>query len=114
MENHTLYQPKFERPSTKIMTPPLLPYGKYLDTHTLVGTLEDAGWHVTITILTIDIWGGIHTNNIISLFEQCYISELNAHPFMYVTNSLNNHQNLNLLMLNKCKLENHQQVVIFT
>ena len=33
---------------------------------------------------------------------------------MYVTNSLNNHQNLNLLMLNKCNLENHQQVVIFT
>ena len=77
----------------------------------MVKTLENAIWYVTLTILTRGIWGGIHKNNITNLFKQCYIPQMAIHACMQNIHTIVI-KYLTLLMLNKCKLDNHQEPIL--
>ena len=78
---------------------------------TLVNIIEDARWFVTLTILTTSIWGGIHMNNVTDLFEQRYILVMPKHVWLEQI-YLIAIKYLALLMLNRHKLEYHQQPLL--
>lgn len=97
----------------KIVTPFLLPKGEKSMYGLMVDTLENATWYGTLNILTTCIQRGIHTNNITNLFEECYIMLLPIHACVQQIHMITI-KSLTLVMLNKCKLENHQQSIFST
>ena len=58
----------------------------------------------------ISIQGGIYTNNITNVFEQCYIPLMPIHACMQQVHLIAI-KYLTLLMVNQLKLENHQQPI---
>jgi hypothetical protein len=79
----------------------------------LVATLEDDGWYATLTLLTANVHGIIHDENISNVFKQCYIPLMPTHAYMQQIHLLAI-KYLKLLMLNKRRFENHQIHIIIT
>lgn len=79
----------------------------------LVTTLEDDGWYATLTLLTTDVHGTIHNDNISNVFKQCYIPLMPTNAYMQQIHLLAI-KYLKLLMLNKRQFKNHQIHIIIT
>ena len=96
IENHTLYYPQLKQISywshfCQDCDPTTVVQRNKLKYQTLVGTLEDVGWYLTLTILTTTIQGSIRMNEhhrpIWTMLDPFY-----AHVCMHATNPLDSYQ----------------------
>jgi hypothetical protein len=79
---------------------------KKLKSQTLMDTLEDARGYVILTILIAGIRGGIHTNIITNLFDTMPVHACMQQIHLMIVKYLFQ------LMVNKRKMENHQQPLL--
>lgn len=76
-------------------------------TKNLIDTLEDEGWLIQLTIITVGLQDGVCTTSMGALHNQLYIPlEIHMDAWNNYTSPLS--YTLNMLMLNKCHLKNHQ------